>query len=257
MANRQRAEARRKAAEKAAKSARREGAAASDTGATGMSRSTMWTIIALLVVVAVGGIVWASVGGSDETAGPDATTANSTDGIGGLPDSQPATVTGDALPSFESGGGADPAIGLTAPVVDGLNFNGEKITLDGKDGAYMVVFLAHWCPHCNAEVPRLLDWKNSGAVPADLRVIGVATAVAKTQVNYPPAKWFSDKGWAWPVLVDESAGEGTAGKVAKAFGATGWPYFVIVGTDGKVKVRVSGEIEVTELQKVVDAALAS
>jgi uncharacterized protein involved in copper resistance len=106
-------------------------------------------------------------------------------------------------------------------------------------------------------VPRLLDWKNSGAVPADLRVIGVATAVAKTQVNYPPAQWFSNKGWAWPVLVDESEGEGTAGKVAKAFGATGWPYFVIVGTDGKVKVRVSGEIEVGELQKVVDAALAS
>ncbi|MEY4174715.1 MAG: hypothetical protein RI900_1880, partial [Actinomycetota bacterium] len=104
MANRQRAEARRKAAEKAAKSARREGAAAADTGATGMSRSTMWTIIALLVVVAVGGIVWASVGGGDETANPDTTTdvstdgTGTTDGLGGLPDSQPATVTGDALP---------------------------------------------------------------------------------------------------------------------------------------------------------------
>jgi hypothetical protein len=58
-------------------------------------------------------------------------------------------------------------------------------------------------------------------------------------------------------MVDETTGEGTAGKVAKAFGATGWPYFVIVGTDGKVKVRVSGEIEAGELQTVVEAALAA
>lgn len=257
MANRQRAEARRKAAEKAAKAARREGTASADSPSTGMSRSTMWTIMALLAVVAVGGIVWASVGGGDDEASGTDGTSVTTDGLGGLPDTQPATVTGDSLPSFESGGGADPAVGMAAPVVDGLNFNGEKITLDGKDGAYMVVFLAHWCPHCNAEVPRLLDWKNSGAVPADLRVIGVATAVAPTQVNYPPAQWFSNKGWSWPVMVDETTGEGTAGKVAKAFGATGWPYFVIVGTDGKVKVRVSGEIEAAELQKVVDTALAA
>lgn len=256
MANRQRAEARRKAAEKAAKAARREGRATAEVPSTGMSRSTMWTIMAVLAVVAVGGIVWASVGGGSDSASPDDTSVTS-DGAGALPDSQPATVTGTALPKFESGGGADPAIGVAAPIVDGLQFNGEKIGLDAKDGAYMVVFLAHWCPHCNAEVPRLIDWKNSGAVPADLRVIGVATAVAKTQVNYPPAQWFTNKGWPWPVMVDESAGEGTAGKVAQAFGASGWPYFVIVGADGKVKVRVSGEIEAGELQKVVEAALAT
>jgi len=255
MANRQRAEARRKAAEKAAKAARREGAAAADAPSTGMSRTTMWGIIAVLALVAVGGIVWASVGGGEEAA-TDGTSVT-TDGVSTLPDTQPATVTGDSLPSFDSGGGEDPAVGLAAPLVDGLNFNGEKIALDGSDGAYMVVFLAHWCPHCNAEVPRLIDWKNSGAVPADLRVIGVATAVAKTQVNYPPAQWFSNKGWPWPVMVDESSGEGTAGKVAKAFGATGWPFFAIVGADGKVKVRVSGEVEVGELQSIVDAALAS
>ena len=256
MANRQRAEARRKAAEKAAKAARREGAASADSPSSGMSRNTMWGIIAVLALVAVGGIVWASVGGGGDASSTDGSTVT-TDALSGLPDSQPVTITGDALPKFESGGGADPAAGLAAPLVEGLNFNGEKIALDSKDGAYMVVFLAHWCPHCNAEVPRLIKWKNSGAVPADLRVIGVATAVAKTQVNYPPAKWFSDKGWPWPVMVDESGGEGTAGKVAQTFGASGWPYFVIVGADGKVKVRVSGEIEPAELQKVVDAALAA
>jgi len=119
------------------------------------------------------------------------------------------------------------------------------------------VFLAHWCPHCNAEMPMLRDWKQSGGVPDDLQVVGVATAVSETSANYPPAKWFSDKGWSWPVIVDESVAAGTAGKAAVAYGASGWPYFVIVGAGGNVKVRVSGEIPVEELQAVVDAALAS
>jgi predicted DsbA family dithiol-disulfide isomerase len=59
------------------------------------------------------------------------------------------------------------------------------------------------------------------------------------------------------VLVDEAQGDGAAGKAAQAYGATGWPYFVIVGADGKVKVRVSGEVEVADLEKIVAEALAS
>lgn len=251
MANRQRAEARRKAAAKAAR-------ATGDAGdASGGSKGLMWTIIAVLVVVAVGGIVWATTsGGSNDPAATDSTTASSGSSAS-LPDSQPVTITGDPLPAFESGGGADPAVGLAAPVVDGLNFTGEKMSLNAADGAYMVVFLAHWCPHCNAEVPRLLQWKHSGAVPADLRVIGVATAVSDTRPNYPPAQWFSNKGWEWPVMVDEKIGDAAAGKAATAFGASGWPYFIIVGKDGKVKVRVSGEISVADLNDVVAKAMAA
>jgi len=178
--------------------------------------------------------------------------------VSGLPDSQPVTVIGEALPAFANDGQADPAIGLDAPMIEGLNFVGETITADATtNGAYMLVFLAHWCPHCNAEVPRLNDWKHSGAVPPELDVIGVATAASPSSANYPPASWFSNMGWEWPVMVDESQGDGTAGTAAQAFGATGWPYGVIVGADGKVKARFSGEIEPADLQAIVDDALAS
>jgi thiol-disulfide isomerase/thioredoxin len=243
MANRQRAEARRKAAAKAA-----------DGG--GGAKTWMWVTIAVVVVAAVIGVVIATTGGDDAPAS-NGTTDTSAGGLVDLPTSQPVKVTGDPLAAFDTKASPDPAVGKTAPVVEGSNFNGQPIKLDSADGAYMVVFLAHWCPHCNAEIPRLISWKNSGAVPADLRVIGVATAVDSGSVNFPPAQWFSDKGWPWPVLVDESNGNGAAGKAAAAFGATGWPYFVIVGADGKVKVRVSGEVEITDLQKIVDAALAA
>ena len=81
--------------------------------------------------------------------------------------------------------------------------------------------------------------------------------MSKASPNYPPAQWISDKGWEWPVLADQSTGDGTAGIAAEAMGASGWPYFVIIGKDGKVKVRVSGEVEVADLQKIVTQALAS
>lgn len=250
MANRKRAEARRKAQAKAARRGQNvEGGGGGGAGVT----INIWVIIVVVIAVVIGGIVLLTRGGDDGNASED--TTNGVD-LGDLPTSQPVTVTGEALPPYESGV-QDPTIGQPAPVLSGLDFQGDPITVDPANGAYMVVFLAHWCPHCNAEVPRLLDWKASGAVPADLDVIGVATAVAESAANFPPAQWFSDRGWSWPVLVDESQGEGEAGKSAVAFGASGWPYFVIVGADGLVKARASGEVSIADLQVIVDEALSS
>ncbi len=247
MANRQRAEARRKAQAKASRSSGAEGAG---------SKMGIWIGLAAVIALVVGIIVFAS-GGDDSKADPSANTSD-TSGLASLPVTQPVTVTGTPLAAFDAANSPDPAIGLDAPLLSGLNFASEAIAIDpATKGPYMLVFLAHWCPHCNAEVPRLINWKNSGAVPPELNVIGVATAVSQSAVNYPPAVWFSNKGWPWPVMVDEAQGDGAAGTAAVAYGASGWPYFVIVGADGKVKARVSGEVEVADLQTIVDAALAA
>jgi len=248
MANRQRAEARRKAQAKASRS--------SGDGGDGGSKMRICLGLAAVVALVVGIVVFAS-SGSDSSADPSSNTSD-TSGLASLPASQPVSVTGTPLAAFDAANNPDPAVGVDAPSLSGLNFAGETIAVDpATKGPYMLVYLAHWCPHCNTEVPRLINWKNSGAVPPELNVIGVATAVSAGSVNYPPASWFSNKGWPWPVMVDESLGDGAAGKAAVAYGASGWPYFVIVGADGKVKVRVSGEIEIAELQKIVAAALAA
>lgn len=186
-----------------------------------------------------------SVSASDPTASSD------------VPSSQAITVIGDALVQVNPTDPIDPAIGQPAPLISGFDFQGNPLAVDPTaDGPYMIVFLAHWCPHCNAEVPRLLDWKASGSAPAELNVIAVSTAAASSAPNFPPSDWFADKEWSWPVLVDESQGEGNAGKAATAFGATGWPFIVIIGADGLVKARIVGEVEVPDLQVIVDAALA-
>ena len=242
MANRQRAEARRKAQAKASRSGE------------GGNKMTLWIALGVVVLLGAGIAYFATRGDDASSAGSD-TTASSP-GVD-FPVSQPVTITGEPLVQFNSDT-ADLAVGLPAPVLSGLNFRGEEIDITpAEDGPYMLVFLAHWCAFCNAEVPKLIDWRNSGAVPTELNVVGVATAVAQDGENFPPASWFSNKGWPWPVLVDEATDEGVAGKAAQAFGASGWPYFVIIGEDGLVKARVSGAIEASELQVIVDAALAS
>ena len=144
MANRQRAEARRKAAAKAAKD-------------SNGSKLWMWVTLGVVVVAGIIGTVVVLSSGDDDGDDGDATeetTSGST-----FPDSQPVTITGDDLPAFEGPYGSqqeDPAFATAAPVLEGKNFQGDAVTVDGtQNGPTMVVFLAHWCPHCNAEVPRL------------------------------------------------------------------------------------------------------
>jgi thioredoxin-related protein len=46
--------------------------------------------------------------------------------------------------------------------------------------------------------------------------------------------------------------EKTAGD---AYGVTGYPYFVLVGKDGKVAKRMSGELPMSELTAAIEAVL--
>ncbi|MEI7506523.1 MAG: TlpA disulfide reductase family protein [Actinomycetes bacterium] len=200
---------------------------------------TLAIVIALVIAVVAGG-------------SKDSPTTPMSDGPVSAGENQPVEVVGEVLaPLPESGD--DSTIGLTAPTLNGHAFDGSNLSVTPGDGKpYMVVFLAHWCPHCNREVPRLIEWQASGAIPADLQIIGVSTDVASDRPNYPPSQWVVAKGWPWPVMADSEAMD-----AAQAYGISGYPFFAIVGADGKVKVRASGEIEIDQLTQIVNAALAS
>ena len=209
----------------------------------------------------IGGVVLAIViafviaivaGGSNESGSSDTTKAPNSDGSVSVGENQPVEVVGEALEAL-SDSGDDSAIGLTAPTLNGFAFDGSTLSVTPGDGKpYMVVFLAHWCPHCNDEVPRLIEWKESGAVPADLQVIAVSTAVASDRPNYPPSQGVVNKAWPWPVMADSEAMD-----AAQAYGVSGFPFFTIVGADGKVKARASGELGTDRINQIVTAALAS
>ncbi len=55
-------------------------------------------------------------------------------------------ISGTALPAY-SVDGADAAVGLAIPAVEGSSFDGSPVSL-ADTGPKVLVFAAHWCPHC-------------------------------------------------------------------------------------------------------------
>ncbi len=162
----------------------------------------------------------------------------------------PVTIGGTPLAPLQTGVD-DPAVGTPAPTISGYSFDGTPVVVDPSKGPVMLVFLAHWCPHCNREIPELNAWRDSGEVPADLQVVAVTTAVEPTRDNYPPSAWIEEMDWTWPVLADSETFD-----AAQAFGVSGFPFGVIIGTDGNVLLRWSGEMGQDGIASMVASALA-
>lgn len=154
--------------------------------------------------------------------------------------------------------GADTAIGAAAPALTGTDYEEAPVSVTpGADGPTLLVFLAHWCPHCNAEIPVLNEWRDAGGVPDDLRVVGVSTAVAADRPNYPPGEWLEKMDWQWDVIADGQApAADQAPPAATAYGVTGFPFFVLLDGDGNVVRRGSGELSSDALDELVASVSA-
>lgn len=200
-------------------------------------------IIIGVVVVAAAAIALALSGGGSSTS--DGTT------VDGVAEYQPVTVTGDALEPLGDTG-VDAALGKKAPALTGARSNGSEVTIaPGSTGKpTMLVFLAHWCPHCNREVPRLVEWNDKGLVPDGLRVVGITTGSRSDQANWPPSEWIQDMKWPFDVLADSETAD-----AATAYGVDGYPFMVIIDAAGNVVKRTSGEHELSEITAMVNEAL--
>lgn len=159
-----------------------------------------------------------------------------------LPGIGPLEVQGEALPSLPEGSiDADPALGMAAPILIGTDFDGNTVRVDAaSDGPTMVVFVAHWCPHCNDEIPKINKLRDAGALPADLNIIAVSTGVDPARPNFPPGEWLVAKDWTYPVIADGVDPE-TGFLGAIAFGLSGFPFTTLIDGEGKVVARWSGE----------------
>lgn len=164
-----------------------------------------------------------------------------------MTETAPVDVVGDALPPIPEGGD-DPAVGQPAPAAAGLDFEGEAVDLLADEGSTIVVFVAHWCPVCQREVPVIVDeWTDT--LPPDVRVVAVPTSTQSTQGNYPPSAWLQAEGWPFDVLVDSESSD-----LGQAYGVQAYPAFAVVGPDGEVRARASGELSPAGLQQLVDIA---
>ncbi|MGA0064399.1 MAG: TlpA family protein disulfide reductase [Ilumatobacteraceae bacterium] len=206
-----------------------------------MKQRLPWIIGAVVaVLVAVFAIV-AVTGTSDE----DRSAA------GVVSEFQDVDVSGESLAAF-TGQGTDPALGVVAPVLRGAGPTGNVVTTE-PGAPTLLVFLAHWCPVCQREVPVLVNWFNDGMVPDNLDVIAVTTSSDPASPNFPPSAWLANEKWpaVWPIMADSGAND-----AANAFGLNAFPYFTLVGSDGRVLWRHSGEIDSTTLTLALTTALA-
>lgn len=144
-------------------------------------------------------------------------------------------VQGQALSQFTDAD-SDSAIGQPAPDLDGVSLKGDIMTIDQVDGRGKIYgFFAHWCPHCQAEVPVLVDYLETNRLPENVDFHAVSTAVDDSRENYPPIDWFDTENWPYPVLDDSQMSA-----IAAGFGLPAFPYFVVVGGDGTVVQRIAG-----------------
>ncbi len=194
-------------------------------------------VVALVVVIGIVLVVVSSGGGGG--AG----------GSGEVEIAKQVAVQGEALPGF-TGSRNDAAIGAAAPVLTGVGFNGKQVTIAPTGTPYVVAFVAHWCPHCQAEVPRIVDLEHQGAT-AGIKVVAVATGTSSGLPNYPPSAWLTREHWPFPVLVDTA--DATA---ATAYGLQSYPFLVYVDAAGKVVGRTAGEIGVGDLGTLFRALAA-
>jgi len=164
-------------------------------------------------------------------------------------------IFGDKLPTFTDAG-ADEGLGATAPGFSTVDFDGnfhEVLGTGGPNGTAKVVgIFAHWCPHCQREVPIVSQWLADNQLPNRVEVVAVSSLVNSGRGNYPPSSWFASVDWPGPVLLDSSDNA-----IADAFGLSTIPYWVVLSPDNTVLDRRSGEIGADAFASLVDMAANS
>lgn len=159
-------------------------------------------------------------------------------------------VTGEALAPHPGNmlPADDPAVGIAAPAVVGEDFGGNTVSIDPTDGSpKAIMFLAHWCPHCQAEVPRVQAWLDGGGGVEGVEIVSVLTSMSSSQPNYPPSEWMDREGWTSPVIRDSDGSD-----ILVAYGSGGFPYYVFVDADGNVARRSAGELDIATLQTYME-----
>lgn len=193
-----------------------------------------------LVVVALAVTVALNVGGGDDgdvVSTDDAGTAES------VVETAFAEILGPPLAPLD---GDDGTVGTPAPRISAQNFDGSRVQIGGDGTARLYGFFAHWCPHCQDEIPRVTEWLNDNELPAGVEVVAISTGVSSDLDNYPPSAWFEREQWPVTVVIDDAESP-----LAQGFGLTAFPFWVAVDADGNVARRVTGGLPIDDFEALV------
>jgi cytochrome c biogenesis protein CcmG/thiol:disulfide interchange protein DsbE len=219
--------------------------------ASGGGGNTTWLWIGIVVVIVLVGVIVIAVGrsssgGSAEGGGPSP--SGGTVVPNGDVEFGTVEVSGTQLPQ-PSDSGADAGVGMQIPTIDGITFDDSAVTISPDGEPKVILALAHWCPHCQREVPLLQEWLDENGMPSDVEVVAVATGNDSGAVNFPAGDWLREEGWSVPTMVDDQDDS-----AALALGVKGYPGFTVVDADGEVVFRTSGEISMDQWEALLESA---
>jgi thiol-disulfide isomerase/thioredoxin len=200
-------------------------------------RSTIgiWIGLAVLVVLlGVGALALTAPDPQPATASPPGTPGDQTSSTPGA--TSEVTIDGPALAAPVPDG--EPIPDWTAPTLDGDTF----AWADRPDGPTVLAVWAPWCPHCQAELPRL-----SSAIEQHpgVSLVTIATAVG-LQPGPTPQEYMDSEDLAFVVALDDEDATLAAG-----LGIQGFPTTFFVDAEGRVIVSASGELDPASVDQVL------
>lgn len=197
-------------------------------------RSTVGIWIGLVALVVILGVAALALTAPDPE--PAAAASPSTAGSPSAGVDTGVTIDGPALAAPVPDGQLIPE--WSAPTLDGGTF----MWSERPDGPTVLAVWAPWCPHCQAELPRL-------AAAADehpgVSLVTLATAVDPTS-GPTPQEYMDSEGLSFLVALDDDVSS-----VAAGLGVQGFPTTYFVDADGRVIVSASGELDPAALDEVL------
>ncbi|QMV39775.1 TlpA family protein disulfide reductase [Cohnella cholangitidis] len=127
------------------------------------------------------------------------------------------------------------SIGLEAPNFEGVNTNGERVSLHAlRDRTVLLNFWASWCVPCVKEMPLIDEVFRSEDI--DFQLVSVNVGEARGTVN----EFLQQKGISFPVIID------AAGKVSTLYRIVGLPATFVIDAYGTLRQVGIGEITTRE-----------
>ena len=160
-------------------------------------------------------------------------------------------IAGEALPAMPPSVSVvdnDPATGMIAPEITGQDFDDSAVAITHDGTPKAVIFIAHWCSHCQAEVPRVQAWLDGGGGVDGVEIVSVTTSASSGQANWPPSSWLDREGWTSPNIRDNQASDAFT-----AYGGSSFPYWVFLNGDGTVAGRLAGQTGIDTLATVMQS----
>ena len=156
------------------------------------------------------------------------------------------SVPAGSLAQFEQGQ-PDAALGMVLGEVSGVEYYSEtEMTIDPSDGtARAWLVWAHWCPHCQRELPPLSDWytENASDYP-NVELISISSSIDPTRGN-PLEPYLDELQLPFPTILDPDLA------LAEQFGLSAYPFWVFTAGDGTTLLRVAGFLEIDQVAEIL------